>query len=90
MNLMLCLLVGAGVGWIASSVLKLNAARSLLVCAVIGAIGAYFGGRILAPVFMSGSDEAAPGVDLAALLIASASAMVLIKIADVVYRRFEF
>jgi uncharacterized membrane protein YeaQ/YmgE (transglycosylase-associated protein family) len=89
MNLMLCLLAGAAVGWLASSVLKLNAARSLLVCVVIGAIGAYFGGRILAPVFVSGSDEAS-GVDLAALLIASASAMVLIKIADVVYRRFQF
>ena len=89
MNLMSCLLVGAAVGWIASSILNLNAARSPLVCAVIGAIGAYFGGRILAPVFVSGADEAS-GFDLAALLIASASAMVLIKIADVVYRRFEF
>jgi uncharacterized membrane protein YeaQ/YmgE (transglycosylase-associated protein family) len=89
MNLMLCLLAGAAVGWIASSVLKLNAARSLVVCAVIGAIGAYFGGRILAPVFVSRAEDAS-GFDLTALLIASASAMVLIKIADIVYRRFEF
>jgi uncharacterized membrane protein YeaQ/YmgE (transglycosylase-associated protein family) len=85
---MLCLLAGAAVGWFASSVFKLNA-RSPFISAVIGAIGGYFGGRILAPVFVSAA-EGAPSFDPAALLIASASALVLIKIADVVYRRFEF
>ena len=89
MNLMLCLLVGAAVGWIASSVLNLNAARSRLASTVIGAIGAYFGGRILAPVFAARTDETV-GFDLAALLIASVSALVVIKIADVLHRRFKF
>ena len=89
MNLLLCLLAGAAIGWIACSVLKLNAARGLFLSAVIGAIGAYFGARILAPVFVSGADEAA-SLGLRAFLIASASALVAVKIADIVYRRFEF
>jgi len=89
MNLLLCLLAGAAVGWIACSVLKLNAARGLFFSAVVGAIGAYFGGCILAPVFVGRADEAT-GLGLVAFLIASASALVMVKIADILYRRFQF
>jgi uncharacterized membrane protein YeaQ/YmgE (transglycosylase-associated protein family) len=89
MNLLFCLLAGAAIGWIACSVLKLNAARGLVFSAAIGAIGAYFGGRILAPAFVSGADEAT-SLSLLAFVIASASALAVLKIADVLYRRFEF
>ena len=89
MNLLLCLLAGAAIGWIGCSVLKLNAARGLFFSAVIGAIGAYFGGRILAPVFVSGADEAS-SIGVLPFLIASASALVAVKIADMLYRRFQF
>jgi uncharacterized membrane protein YeaQ/YmgE (transglycosylase-associated protein family) len=89
MNLLIWLLAGAAIGWIACSVLNLNAARGLVVSAIIGSIGAYFGGRILAPVFVNGADEAG-GFSLLALLIASASAYVVIRIADLLYRRFQF
>ena len=89
MNLLLCLLAGAAIGWIACSVLKLNAERGPFFSAVIGAIGAYFGGRILAPVFIGSADEAA-GLGVLPFLIASASALVVVKVADILYRRFQF
>jgi uncharacterized membrane protein YeaQ/YmgE (transglycosylase-associated protein family) len=89
MNLLLCLIAGAAIGWIACSVLKLNAARGLFFSAVIGAIGAYFGGRILAPVFIGGADEAT-GLGVLPFLNASASALVVVKVADILYRRFQF
>jgi uncharacterized membrane protein YeaQ/YmgE (transglycosylase-associated protein family) len=89
MNLLLCLLAGAAVGSIAYSVLNLNAARGLFFSAVVGAIGAYFGGRILAPAFVSGSDEAT-SLSLVAFFIATTSALVVVKIADSLYRRFQF
>ena len=88
MSLLMCLLAGAAIGWIACSVLKLNAARGLFFSTVIGAIGAYFGGRVLAPVFVSGADEAT-SLSLLAFVIASASALLVVKIADILYRRFQ-
>ena len=91
MNLLIWVgvLTGAAAGMIGFWALKLNAARGLLISASIGAIGGYFGGSVLAPVLSAAADESR-GVNLMTFLVALASAMVMIKIADMLYEHFEF
>ena len=89
MNVIVWLLAGAAVGWVACSALNLNAGRGLVVSALIGVVGAFFGGHVLAQAF-GGEANAAGGFSPFALLVASVSALATLKIADVVYERFEF
>jgi uncharacterized membrane protein YeaQ/YmgE (transglycosylase-associated protein family) len=89
MNIVIWMLAGGIAGWIACSALKLNVERGLVVSAVIGVVGAFFGGHVVAAAF-SGGVSPSGAFNPVALLIASATAIVALKIADVVYRRFEF
>ena len=89
MNVVMWLLTGAAVGWVACSALHLNVARGLVVSAVIGVLGAYFGGHMLAPA-VGGSLDEAGGFNPLALLMAAVSAIACLKVADMVYERFDF
>ena len=86
MNVVLWLLAGAAIGWISHSVLNLNGARGLIVSAIIGVGGAFFGGHVLAPMF--GSSEVAGGFSLLALLVASTTALACAFLGDMLYERF--
>ena len=89
MNVMLWILAGGVVGWVGCSALHVNAARGLVVSAVIGVVGAYFGGQVLAPIFHGTTGN--PGdFSSFALLIAFASAISCLMISDMMYERFGF
>ena len=85
MNVFLWLLAGAAIGWISHSALHLNGARGIVVSAIIGVGGAFFGGQVLAPMF--GSDAAA-GFSMLALFVASVSALSCAFLSDMFYERF--
>ena len=88
MNIIVWLLVGGALAWIARSTLNFNAARALGVCVIIGAVGALFGGHILSPLL--GSATASPDdFNPFALVVAGATSIALLTIADMVYRRFQ-
>ena len=86
MNVVVWLLAGAAIGWIGYSVLHLNGGRGLIVSAIIGVGGAFFGGHILAPLF--GSSEVAGAFSLFALFVASATALSCAFLGDMLYERF--
>ena len=85
MNVVLWLLAGAAIGWISHSALHLNGARGLIVSAIIGVGGAFFGGHVLAPMFGS---EVAGGFSLLALFVASITALSCAFLSDMLYERF--
>jgi uncharacterized membrane protein YeaQ/YmgE (transglycosylase-associated protein family) len=88
MNVMIWILAGGIAGWVGCSVLHVNAARGLVLSAIIGAAGAFFGGSVLAPVF---GGLAVPGAFSAfALLIAFTTAVAVLSISDMVYERFGY
>ena len=89
MKVVIWLLAGGALGWVACSALHLNVARGLVMSAVIGVLGAYFGGHVLTPVVGGGVDATA-GFNALALLVACASALACLKIADMMYERFDF
>ncbi|MGZ9006149.1 MAG: GlsB/YeaQ/YmgE family stress response membrane protein [Burkholderiales bacterium] len=83
MNVLIWVLAGGAVGWIACSALHLNAGRGIVFSMLVGALAGYFGGSVVAPVFR-GTVEAG-GFNVWTLVVASVSALGVLKIADMVY-----
>lgn len=86
MNVVLWLLAGAAVGWLGYSAFHLNLARGLVVSAIIGVGGAFFGGHVIAPLVAS--SDVAGAFNLLSLVVASASAMLCLSASDMFYERF--
>ena len=85
MNVIIWLSAGAAAGWIASSILDLNAARAVSVSLIVGAAGMVFGGDALVPPF-GGSTASAAVVTPFAVLVASIGAIAGLKIFGIVFR----
>lgn len=85
MNLILILIVGGLIGWIASIVMRTNAQQGILLNIVVGIVGALLAGFLLSPLFgippiTSGS------FSLAALLVSLLGAIILLAIVNL-FRR---
>ena len=84
MNVIIWLSAGAAAGWIASSILDLNAARAVIVSMIVGVVGAVFGGDAVAPPF--GGSIGSPGVVTPfGVLVASISVIACLKIMGVLF-----
>ncbi|HEX6903641.1 MAG TPA: GlsB/YeaQ/YmgE family stress response membrane protein [Thermoanaerobaculia bacterium] len=85
MNLILILIVGGLIGWIASIVMRTNAQQGVLLNIVVGIVGALLAGFLLAPLFgtgtLTGGDFSLP-----ALLVSLLGAIVLLAIVNL-FRR---
>jgi len=89
MNVGLWILAGSLLGWLGFAYLNKNAGRGLIVAIVIGAVAAFFGGNVLAPVFDLGVADAAAFRPFA-LLLACVSAVCALSVSDIVYERYGF
>jgi uncharacterized membrane protein YeaQ/YmgE (transglycosylase-associated protein family) len=89
MNVVVWMLAGAVLGWIGISFLRFNEGRGTVVSMVIGAVGGFFGGKIIAPMFTAMA--AVPGdFSSSALIFAVAVAAAFLAIGNLVYQRFGF
>ncbi|HUR41477.1 MAG TPA: GlsB/YeaQ/YmgE family stress response membrane protein [Verrucomicrobiae bacterium] len=55
MNIIIWLVVGGLIGWVASIIMKTNAQQGMLLNVVVGVIGAFLGGYLIAPLLGSGT-----------------------------------
>ena len=85
MNIIIWLVVGGLVGWIASMIMKTDAQQGVVLNVVVGIIGALLGGWFLAPMFGTGTinsnDFSVPG-----LLVSLLGAVILLAIVNLVRR----
>ena len=88
MNTVMWIAAGAALAWIAFSYFKFNMSRGLLVALLIGAVGGYFGGSVLAPLFTNATGHVAGEFRPFAFVIAAATAAACLLISDMVYERF--
>ena len=51
MNFIIWLIVGGLIGWVASMLMRTDAQQGLLLNIVVGIVGAFLGGLLLAPLF---------------------------------------
>ena len=82
MNIILWIIFGAIVGWIASMIMRTNASQGPLMDIVVGVVGAVLGGWIMSLFGQSGVS----GFNLYSFVVALLGAIVLIAIVRAVRR----
>jgi uncharacterized membrane protein YeaQ/YmgE (transglycosylase-associated protein family) len=87
MNIMIWVLAGAAAGWVGYSYMNLNEDRGMLVSVLIGAVGGFFGGKVLAPAFGAVID-ASNSFSLFSLIIALAAAAGCLAIGNLLSDRY--
>ena len=81
MNLIIWLLVGALVGWLASMVMRTDAQQGAILNIVVGIVGALIGGFLFGGPTINSS-----ALNLTAILISFVGAVVLLAIVNLVRR----
>jgi uncharacterized membrane protein YeaQ/YmgE (transglycosylase-associated protein family) len=84
-NLILILIVGGLIGWIASIVMRTNAQQGVFLNIIVGIVGALLAGFLLAPLFGTGNITQGD-FSLPALLVSLLGAVVLLAIVNL-FRR---
>lgn len=87
MNITLWILAGAVLGWAGFAYLNANQGRGKIVSIIIGAVGGFFGGNVLAPVLgavVSAQNEFSPF----SLVVAAATAAACLTIANLLSNRY--
>ena len=88
MNIAMWVVAGGILGWIGFAMLDANRERGMIVSVVIGVLGGFFGGNVLAP--MLGAVTDAPNdFSLFSLVIAMTSAAACLAIGNLVSNRYS-
>jgi uncharacterized membrane protein YeaQ/YmgE (transglycosylase-associated protein family) len=85
MNLILWLIVGGLIGWIASLIMHTDAQQGIILNVVVGVIGALLAGFLLVPLFGIGTINQ-NNFSLSALLVSLLGSIVLLAIINL-FRR---
>jgi len=85
MNLIIVLIVGGIMGWLASIVMRTDAQQGIILNIVVGIIGALLGSFLLGPLLGGGSITSG-ALDLRSLLVSFLGAVILLAIVNLVRR----
>ncbi len=85
MNLIIWLIVGGVLGWLASIVMRRDAQQGIVLNVVVGIVGAFLGGFLLSPLLGAGTinmnDFSAMG-----LIVSFLGAVILLAIVNLINR----
>jgi uncharacterized membrane protein YeaQ/YmgE (transglycosylase-associated protein family) len=84
-NIIVWLIVGGLIGWVASIIMKTNAQQGAVLNVVVGVIGAFLGGMLLAPMFGAGTINSGD-FSIMSLLVSLIGAVILLAIVNL-FRR---
>jgi len=84
MNLIIYLIAGAIVGYIASRIMRTNSQQGLLLDIVVGIVGAFVAGWFLTPIFKVGTINDA--ITLPTMLVSLGGAIILLFVVNL-FRR---
>ncbi len=85
MNIIVWLVVGGLIGWVASMLMGTNDRQGILLNVVVGIIGAVLGGWLLSGIFGSGSINEGD-FSISGLLVSLAGAVILLFIVKLIRR----
>jgi uncharacterized membrane protein YeaQ/YmgE (transglycosylase-associated protein family) len=85
MGLILALIIGGIIGWLASIVMRTDAQQGIFLNIVVGIIGSLLGAVLLGPLLGGGSIMSG-ALDLRSLLVAFLGAIILLAIVNL-FRR---
>jgi uncharacterized membrane protein YeaQ/YmgE (transglycosylase-associated protein family) len=86
MGIILWLVIGGVVGWLASIVMKRDGSQGIILNVVVGIIGAMLGGWLLGPVIGAPSINSGE-LSAASLLVSFLGAVILLAIVNLISRR---
>jgi uncharacterized membrane protein YeaQ/YmgE (transglycosylase-associated protein family) len=85
MNVIIWIVVGGLLGWIASMIMRTDAQQGMFLNIVVGIIGALLGGWLLAPLFGTGTINQ-NDFSISSLLVSLLGAVILLAIVNL-FRR---
>jgi uncharacterized membrane protein YeaQ/YmgE (transglycosylase-associated protein family) len=85
MNLIIWLIVGGLIGWLASLIMKTDAQQGVILNVAVGVVGALLGGWFLAPMLGTGTINS-NDFSLASLGVSLLGAILLLAIVNLVRR----
>jgi uncharacterized membrane protein YeaQ/YmgE (transglycosylase-associated protein family) len=85
MNIIIWLIVGGLIGWLASLVMRTDAQQGIILNVVVGIVGALLGGFLLSPLVGSGTINQ-NNFSLPALLVSFGGAIILLFVVNM-FRR---
>lgn len=85
MNLIVWLVVGGIIGWLASLIMKTDAQQGIILNVVVGIVGALIGGWLLSPLVGSGTVNQGD-LSLMGLLVSLGGAIVLLFVVNLARR----
>jgi uncharacterized membrane protein YeaQ/YmgE (transglycosylase-associated protein family) len=86
MTFILWIIVGGVLGWLASIVMKTNDQQGLILNVIVGIVGAFLGGLLLAPFFGTGTINQG-NFSIGSLLVSFLGAIILLAIVNFFRRR---
>ncbi len=84
MNIIIYLIAGAIVGYIASRIMRTNSQQGLILDIVVGVVGAFIAGWFLTPIFKVGTINDA--ITLPTMLVSLGGAVILLFIVNLLRR----
>ena len=86
MTFIMWLIVGGVLGWLASIVMKTNDRQGIILNVVVGIVGAFLGGLVLAPLFHTATINQGD-FSVGSLLVSFLGAIILLAIVNFFRRR---
>ena len=87
MNIIIYLIAGALVGWVASVIMRTNSRQGLLQDIIVGIVGAFIAGYFLSPIFGVAPISVGNAFSMPALLVSLGGAIILLAIVRLFRRR---
>lgn len=85
MNLIIMLIVGGVLGWLASVLMRTDGQQGILMNVVVGVVGAVLAGYLLTP-FLGGAPITSGAFDAKSLFVSFLGAVVLLAIVNLIRR----
>lgn len=84
MGIIMWLIVGGIVGWLASILMRRDGQQGIILNVVVGIVGAFIGGLLIAPMFGTGTINS--GLTVGSFLTSLAGAVILLGIVNLFNR----
>ena len=86
MGIILWLIIGGVIGWLASLVMRTDGSQGIVLNIVVGIVGAFLGGLLLSPLFGIGTLNQG-NFSIPSLLISLVGAVILLALTSLFRRR---
>ena len=87
MTIILALIIGGIIGWLASIVMRTNAQQGILLNIVVGIVGSLLGSWLLGPLLGARGTLTSGSFDIRTLLAAFLGALILLAVVNLFTRR---